>query len=112
MVAKSYIPDRGDVVWISLNPSKGREQTGRRPAIVISPKLYNLKSRLILLCPITSKKKGYPFETEISIKEIEGVVLADQIKSLDWKVRNIKFITKVSPDTIRKIFMKVRVLVS
>lgn len=80
----SYIPDRGDIIWLDFNPQAGREQANRRPALVLSPAEYNGKVRLALLCPITSKVKGYPFE--VAIPEglpVSGVVLADQVKSLD-----------------------------
>jgi len=90
MVA-SYIPDRGDIVWLDFNPQLGHEQAGTRPALVISPLAYNEKSGLMLACPITSKVKGYPFEVRIKAKKIDGSVLADQIKSLDWRARKPVF---------------------
>src|SRR3989344_1778785 len=89
MVAKrAYIPDRGDVVWLDFSPVRGHEQSGRRPAIVISSEKYNAKSRLALVCPITSQVKGYPFEVALKTKAVRGVVLADQIRGIDWKERN------------------------
>ena len=83
MVKSSYTPARGDIVWLNFNPQTGHEQKGRRPAIVISPMEYNAKVGLSLFCPITSQIKNYPFEVRIQNKKIDGVVLADQIKSLD-----------------------------
>ena len=81
-----YIPDRGDVVWIDFSPQVGHEQSGSRPALIISPASYNGKVGLSLLCPITNQMKGYPFEVSIpSGHEVEGVILSDQVKSLDWK---------------------------
>ncbi|HRS02465.1 MAG TPA: endoribonuclease MazF, partial [Bacteroidota bacterium] len=95
MVEKQYIPDRGDIVWLEFNPQSGHEQKGRRPAIVLSPYEYNLKVGLALFCPITSQVKGYPFEVSLPERfPINGVIISDQIKSLDWKVRNAEFIAK------------------
>lgn len=85
---KSYVPDRGDLVWLEFNPQAGHEQAGHRPALVLSPKAYNQATGLALMCPITSKEKGYPFETALPDGlKVSGVVLADQIKSLDWHAR-------------------------
>lgn len=92
MVTKEYIPRRGDLVWINFNPTKGHEQSSCRPAIVLSPKTYNVKSSLIVVCPITSKIKGYPFEVQCSTRKISGAVLSDQIRTVDWKARPIKYI--------------------
>ncbi len=101
MVAK-YIPNRGDIVWVNFNPTRGREQTGKRPALVLSPKSYNVKSSLVIACPITSKVKGYPFEVQIITNEIEGVVLVDQIKSLDWRERKVVFVQKAPKAALKK----------
>src|SRR6202521_1286841 len=87
-----YVPERGDIVWISLNPQAGHEQAGRRPAVVVSPKSYNGKVGLGLFCPITSQVKGYPFEVAVPQGlPVGGVVLADQVKSLDWRAREVEF---------------------
>jgi len=110
MVKKEYIPQRGDIVWLNFNPQAGHEQKGKRPAVVISPKEYNEKTGLGLFCPITSKIKDYPFEVKIKNKEINGVVLSDQIKSLDWKTRKIEFITKITPEKIKEIIDKIEAL--
>ncbi|MCL2793569.1 MAG: endoribonuclease MazF [Spirochaetaceae bacterium] len=110
MVKKKYIPERGDIVWLNFNPQAGHEQKEKRPAIVISPKEYNGKTGLGLFCPITSIIKNYPFEVKIENKKITGVVLSDQIKSLDWKTREIEFIAKEAPDTIAEITDKISVL--
>jgi len=110
MVKKEYVPERGDVVWLNFNPQSGHEQKGKRPAVVISPGEYNEKTGLGIFCPITSKIKDYPFEVNIDNKKISGVVLSDQIKSLDWKTRKIEFIVKISPEKIEEIVDKIGVL--
>ena len=106
-----YIPERGDIVWLNFNPSSGHEQRGKRPAVVISPKKYNEKIGLGLFCPITSKVKNYPFEVKIENDNINGVVLADQIKSLDWETREIEFIAKETREKVNEIIDKISVLI-
>ena len=91
----SYTPKRGDLVWLSFDPQAGHEQAGRRPAFVLSPEAYNRKTGLLLACPVTSKVKGYPFEVQLPVGlTVGGVILADQIKSLDWKARRAEFACK------------------
>ncbi|MBN2079859.1 MAG: endoribonuclease MazF [Spirochaetes bacterium] len=110
--SKSYIPGRGDMVWLDFTPQSGHEQRGRRPAVVISPKAYNAKTNLALFCTITSKIKGYPFEVSVqSRSEINGVILSDQIKSLDWKTRNAEFIDSLDEETMSELIAKVRSLI-
>ena len=92
-----YVPERGDVVWVSPNPQAGREQAGRRPALVLSPSSYNLPVGLAVMCPITSRVKGYPFEVGLPAGLlVSGVVLADAVKNLDWRARRTDFIGAVS----------------
>jgi mRNA interferase MazF len=110
MVRKKYSPERGDIVWLNFSPQSGHEQKGKRPAIVISPKEYNEKTGLGLFCPLTSKIKNYPFEVKIDNKKINGVVLSDQIKSLDWETREIEFITKETSEKINEIISKIGTL--
>jgi mRNA interferase MazF len=106
-----YIPRRGDIVWLTFTPQAGHEQSGRRPAFVLSPHLYNHKVGLFLVCPITSRSKGYPFEVPIMTKKgICGVILSDQIKSLDWKARDAQFAEAASPDLIDEVMAKSRTL--
>jgi len=107
----NYIPDRGDVVWINMNPQAGHEQAGRRPAVVLSPRAYNVKVGLALFCPITTQIKGYPFEVLIpeSLK-ITGVILSDQVKSLDWKVRDVEFLDKIPEPVTLEILKKLNTL--
>lgn len=88
MVVRGYVPDTGDLIWLDFNPQVGREQAGRRPAIVLSPRAYNDKASLALVCPVTSRVKGYPFEVPLPKSlPISGVILADHLKSLDWRER-------------------------
>jgi len=109
--SNSYVPQQGDIVWIELDPSLGSEMKKTRPAIVVSPLSYNKKIGLALLCPITSHQKGYPFEVELSSKKgVKGVILADQVKSLDWRVRKAKFEEKVPQDVILEVIEKISVL--
>jgi len=112
-MARRYVPSRGDVVWISLSPQAGHEQAGRRPALVISPAAYNGKVGLAILCPITSQVKGYPFEVGIpSGLEVSGVVLSDQVKSLDWRARKAAFICKLPRTATAEVLGKLGTLLS
>ena len=111
MVTKNYVPERGDIVWLNFTPQIGREQQGKRPAIVVSPQAYNKKVGLALFCPITTKQKGYPFEVKINNGNINGVVLSDQIKSLDWQQRDIEFIIKATCEEMNEIIKKLNVLI-
>ncbi len=93
----SYVPRRGDLVWLTFDPQAGHEQAGRRPAFVLSPEAYNRKTGLFLVCPVTSRVKGYPFEAPLPAGlPVSGVILADQIKNLDWKERKAQFAGKAS----------------
>lgn len=110
-MVRRYVPTRGDVIWITLNPQAGHEQAGRRPALVLSPSAYNGKVGLAILCPVTSQVKGYPFEVTIPTgSKLDGVVLADQVKSLDWRVRKAEFICKLSRETISEVIDKLGAL--
>ena len=113
MSRTTYVPDRGDVVWITLNPQAGHEQAGRRPALVISPAAYNGKVGLVLLCPITNQVKGYPFEVRIpQALAVTGVVLADQVKSLDWRTRKVELIGTLPEATVAEVLRKLGTLLS
>lgn len=112
-MAKIIIPDRGDIVWLSFDPQSGREQSGRRPALVISPPEYNRKTELAIICPITSQVKGYPFEVKIPDNiEISGVILSDQIKSLDWKTRKAELICKLPKEALQETINKINALLN
>jgi mRNA interferase MazF len=106
----NYIPERGDYVLINFNPQAGHEQYGKRPAIVLSPKDYNQKVGLAILCPITNQVKGYPFEVPVENDDVTGVILADQIKSFDWKKRNVEFISEASLDELTETTQKISAL--
>jgi mRNA interferase MazF len=110
-VAGRYVPRRGDAVWVSLSPQRGHEQAGRRPALVVSPAAYNGKVGLAILCPITSRVKGYPFEVALPRDgAVNGAVLADQVKSLDWRARQAEFLCRVPAAVTAEVLEKLGVL--
>lgn len=110
-MARRYVPARGDAVWLTFTPQAGHEQAGRRPALVLSPASYNGKVGLAILCPITSQVKGYPFEVATPTgSRLGGVILADQVKSLDWRVRKAEFICKLPRETTAEVLEKLGVL--
>ncbi len=112
MKSGSYVPDRGDIVWINFTPQAGHEQRGKRPALILSPKIYNEKTSLCICLPITSKIKGYPFE--VSLPEnlpIQGVILSDQIKNLDFSAREVSFVCKVDVNIIKLVQKNIWALV-
>jgi mRNA interferase MazF len=111
MSRRTYVPDRGDIVWLQFNPQAGHEQAGHRPALVLSPASYNRLSGLMLCCPMTSQKKGYPFEVVIvDTPDHTSVVLADQVKSLDWKVRKAVKKGMAPGDVIAETLSKLQAL--
>lgn len=113
MTTAGYCPRRGDIVWISFNPQAGHEQAGRRPALVLSPEAYNRKVGLALFCPVTSQVKGYPFEVDIpSGLKASGVILSDQIKSLDWKARGASLICSLPETAVREVLSKAGTLLA
>jgi mRNA interferase MazF len=112
MVNESHpAPDRGEVAWIDLSPQAGHEHAGRRPAVLVSPGAYNSRTGLGLFCPITSQVKGYPFEVRLPPDfAVTGVVLADQIKSLDWRARRAQFVGKLPESVIAQVLSRIRTL--
>jgi mRNA interferase MazF len=107
----SSIPECGDLIWLTFDPQAGHEQAGRRPALVLSPATYNGKVGLALLCPITSQVKGYPFE--VTIPEglgVSGVVLADQVKSLDWRARHAEWVARLPDSVVTEVLAKLHTL--
>jgi mRNA interferase MazF len=111
VVARAYVPDAGDLVWLTFDPQAGHEQRGRRPALILSPRTYNAKARLAVACPITSQIKGYPFEVPLPPgSRIVGAVLADHVKNLDWQVRRVVFEAKAPADVLKDVRERLRVL--
>jgi len=110
---RGYVPDRGDAVWLEFDPQSGHAQKGRRPALVLSPASYNGKVGLALLCPVTSRAKGYPFEVALPDDSgLEGVVLADQVKSLDWRARKVELIGRLPEAVTDEVLGKLGALLS
>jgi mRNA interferase MazF len=109
----AYAPERGDLIWLSFSPQAGHEQAGRRPALVVSPGAYNRRVGLAICCPITSRAKGYPFEVALgSTGSTRGVILSDQVKSLDWRARNAEFIERAAAEVTTEVLGKIGALVS
>jgi mRNA interferase MazF len=102
--AQEYLPEAGDLVWLDFTPQAGREQAGRRPALVLSPRSYNAKTSLAIVCPVTNHAKGYPFEVALpSGGKIGGVILSDHVKSLDWRQRRAMKAGKVQASVLRSV---------
>ena len=107
----AYIPERGDIVWLDFNPQAGHEQAGRRPALVLSPAAYNGKVGLALFCPVTNQEKGYPFEVKIPDGlAVGGVILSDQVKHLDWRVRRAQWACTLPDTALTQVVGKLRPL--
>lgn len=112
-VDAAYTPERGDIVWLTFTPQAGHEQAGRRPALVLSPGAYNRKVSLAIFCPITSQVKGYPFEVAVPQGlPVSGVVLSDQVKSLDWKARKAEFVCKLPDRALTTVLKRLGTLVN
>ena len=110
--AKGYVPERGDVVWLDFDPQTGHEQAGRRPALVLSPSVYNRPSGLALLCPITSQAKGYPYEVEIPDGlAVNGIILADQVKNLAWMPRRAAYLCDMPAEILHDVLEKLLTLI-
>jgi mRNA interferase MazF len=108
-----WAPERGDIVWITMNPTVGHEQSGRRPALVLSPASYNHKVGLAILCPITGQVKGYPFEVPVPDGlPVEGVVLSDQAKSLDWRSRGAELACTMPRESTMAVLQRLGTLVA
>ncbi len=111
MVRDEYVPSRGDAVWLQFDHKAGHEQAGRRPALVLSPEAYNGRVGLAILCPITSQKKGYPFEVALPPgSAVQGVILSDQVKSLDWRARRADLIETLPPHVTEEVLQKLDTL--
>ena len=108
---EGYVPERGDVIWLSFSPQAGREQAGRRPGIVLSPARYNGRVGLALTCPVTSHVKGYPFEVPLEgVRGLSGVILVDQIRSLDWRARQAERAGRASQQILAEVLARLRPL--
>lgn len=103
MVTRNYVPDSGDLIWLNFDPHAGREQGGHRPALVLSPAAYNGKTGLAVACPITSRPKEYPFEVRIAAASINGAILSDHIKSLDWRTRGARKAGKAPSSVLQEV---------
>ena len=111
MVDEPYLPERGDFVWLEFSPQAGHEQAGRRPALVVSPRLYNERSSVALLCPVTSRVTGYAFEVVLPAgSPVTGVVLSDQVRSLDWRARHAQFAGRAPRPVVAEVLAKARTL--
>jgi mRNA interferase MazF len=111
--SRAYVPKSGDVVWITLNPHSGHEEAGRRPAVVLSPQSYNSKTGLAILCPITNQIKGYPFEVIIpGGLPVQGAILSDQVKNLDWRTRKAELICSLPGEITAEVLQMLGTLLS
>jgi len=101
VVSRRYVPDAGDLVWLTFDPQSGREEAGRRPALILSPAAYNARAGLAIACPITTRVKGYPFEVPLAADSpVTGVILADHVKSIDWRSRRAERAGRVPDETL------------
>lgn len=112
MVKKPYVPDAGDIVWLNFTPQAGHEQAGHRPALVLSPASYNKLTKLMIICPMTTKVKGYPFEVALTGQKVPSVVLADQVKSLDWHARGAVYKGKATQSEVDQVKHLIKVLLA
>jgi mRNA interferase MazF len=102
-MVRPYVPEAGDIVWLDFDPQAGREQARRRPALVLTDLAYNRASGLAVVCPLTSQRKPYPFALPVVVDKVEGAVLVDHLKSIDWKVRDAKFHSKAEPMLLNRV---------
>ncbi len=110
---KIYIPERGDIVKINFSPHQGHEQGFERPAIILSPSQYNRMTSLALMCPITTKSKGFKFEVQLfDGMQTVGVILSDHVKNFDWKARQVKFIEKAPTELVEEVLAKLETLLA
>ncbi|HLT02318.1 MAG TPA: endoribonuclease MazF [Geminicoccaceae bacterium] len=109
---RGFVPERGDVVWLSFSPQRGREQAGRRPALVLSPRPYNERVGLALVCSITSRIKGYPFEVRVGNGgRVAGAILVDHVRSVDWRARQAELAERASPEVLDEVVARLRPLI-
>ncbi len=111
MVAREYVPDSGDLIWLDFTPQAGREQAGRRPAVVLSPRSYNEKTSLAVVCPVTSRVKGYPFEVSLPPGlRIRGAILSEHLKNLDWRQRQAEKSGKIPRAILEQVRARIAAL--
>lgn len=112
MTRKTYIPDRGDLIWVTLQPTAGHEQSGRRPALVVSPKSYNRRTGLCVLCPATRQRKGYAFEVEVANPDgASSIILSDHLRNVDWRARKAELIHRVSESVLASVVARIEALI-
>jgi mRNA interferase MazF len=109
-MVRHYVPEAGDIAWLNFDPQAGREQGKRRPALILTDQAYNRSSGLAVVCPLTSKRKPYPFALPVTIDKVEGAVLVDHLKSMDWTARNAAFHSKADPALLSKVRAYIAVL--
>jgi mRNA interferase MazF len=109
-MVKRYVPDAGDIVWLEFDPQAGHEQAGHRPALVLSPANYNVKTSLMVCCPLSTQVKGNPFEVITEIDGVRCAVLTDHVKSLDWRVRRAKYKNAIDQDELAEVRAKLKAL--
>jgi mRNA interferase MazF len=109
-MVRHYVPEAGDIAWLDFDPQAGHEQGRRRPALVLTDQAYNRASRLAVVCPLTSKRKPYPFALPVAVEKVEGAVLVDHLKSMDWEARNAVFYSKADPALLSKVRAFIAVL--
>jgi len=102
-----YIPRQRDIVWLPFSPTRGHEQGGHRPAVIVSSEKYNRTSGLALVCPITKQIKGYPFEVGVNVRNEKSVVLADQVRCIDWRARAVQYEKKMPPKSFAGVIQKI-----
>ncbi|HCB35544.1 MAG: mRNA-degrading endonuclease [Candidatus Taylorbacteria bacterium RIFCSPHIGHO2_02_49_25] len=112
MVRRSYIPERGDIVYLTFDPVEGHEQGGRRPAVVLSSRKYNERIGLATVCPVTSRIKGYPFEVSLFLQGRISMILCDHLRSVAWKKRRATFITSASFSVLSEVIRKIELLLT
>jgi mRNA interferase MazF len=111
-MSRHFVPGRGDIIWLNFDPQAGHEQAGRRPAVVLSVKTYNARTGLCIVCPVTSRIKGYPFESRLPDDlSISGAALSDHVRSVDWKARKASFISRGSADLTQQILAKLSAII-
>lgn len=109
---RRFVPDRGDFVWVNLNPRQGHEQAGHRPALVLSPKAYNRRTGLCVICAATRQQKGYAFEVVFEADDgSPSVILADHVRSVDWQQRQVRLIQRVSPEVVNDVVARLEALI-